>query len=104
MLDVDHPEIADTLNSLGMVEQNRNKLDLAEAHYREAVAMRTRVLGRRHAQTSIARNNLAGVLYQGGNYAAAAPIFEENLAVQKEALGVDHPSVATSMNNLGVVY
>ena len=53
--------------------------------------------------TATARNNLAAVLYQRRDYAAAAPIFRENLEQQKDTLGADHPSVATSMTNLGVV-
>jgi len=35
-----------------------------------------------------------------GDYDAAEPLFREALAIDKKALGNDHPGVATDLNNL----
>lgn len=99
----DHPAVAETLNSLGMVAQNLDRLDDASRHYNEALKLRTRILGPTHPDTSATRNNLAALYYQQSDFARAAPIFRENLEEQRSALGDDHPSVATSRNNLAVV-
>ncbi|NEO55845.1 MAG: tetratricopeptide repeat protein [Okeania sp. SIO3B5] len=43
-------------------------------------------------------------LYQQGRYAEAIPFAEKALAIRKNVLGDDHPNVATSMNNLALLY
>ncbi|CAN0516221.1 unnamed protein product [Laminaria digitata] len=35
-----------------------------------------------------------------GNYAEAGPLYKRSLAIYEKALGSEHPSVATSLNNL----
>ncbi len=49
------------------------------------------------------RNNLAGVTYMTGDYAAAAVLYGEALALREAALGAGHPRVADSLNNLAGV-
>jgi len=49
-------------------------------------------------------NNL-GVLYKTmGDYKVAEPYFKQALAIQRKALGEEHPSYAHSLNSLGVLY
>ncbi len=51
------------------------------------------------------RNNLGGVLYVTGDYAGAARMYGEALALREGALGPGHPRVSDSLNNLaGVRY
>ena len=97
------PAIAKTLNSLGMVSQNLEKLDDAGRYYDEALAIRSRVLGPTHPDTSFTRGNLAALYYQQSNFEKAAPIFRETVELRRKTLGDDHPSLATSRNNLAVV-
>ena len=46
----------------------------------------------------------AGELYRGGRYAEAIPLAQKALALWEKAQGPDHPAVATSLNNLAVLY
>ncbi|MGB3519673.1 MAG: tetratricopeptide repeat protein, partial [Elainellaceae cyanobacterium] len=39
-----------------------------------------------------------------GNYAAAEPLYQRSLSIDETALGENHPSVATSLNNLAELY
>jgi hypothetical protein len=39
-----------------------------------------------------------------GDYAKAEPLFRRSLAILEKALGPDHPSVATSLENLAALY
>ena len=43
-------------------------------------------------------------LYQQGMYSEATEVAEEAVRIAKKALGPDHPSVATSLNNLALLY
>ncbi len=48
-------------------------------------------------------NNLALLLNNQGQYAAAEPLYRRSLAISEKALGPDHPDVALSLNNLAVL-
>ena len=51
------------------------------------------------------RLNARGLeLYQAGRYAEAEPLLLQTLEIVREQLGDRHPSVATSLNNLAVLY
>jgi tetratricopeptide (TPR) repeat protein len=39
-----------------------------------------------------------------GRYAEAEPLYQRSLAIDEKALGPDHPSVATSLNNLAELH
>nr|NCS30880.1 tetratricopeptide repeat protein [Microcystis aeruginosa F13-15] len=43
-------------------------------------------------------------LYQQGKYNEAIPLAEQALAIRKQQLGDNHPSTATSLNNLAALY
>ncbi|MCZ8200240.1 CHAT domain-containing protein [Microcystis sp. LE19-55.1A] len=43
-------------------------------------------------------------LYQQGKYNEAIPLAEQALAIRKQQLGDNHPSTATSLNNLAFLY
>ena len=45
-----------------------------------------------------------GALPSQGQYAKAEPLYERALAIWEKALGPEHPDVATSLNNLAVLY
>ena len=39
-----------------------------------------------------------------GRYAEAEPLYKRSLAIWQKALGPEHPSVATGLNNLAGLY
>ncbi len=47
--------------------------------------------------------SLASVYQAQGRYAEAEPLHKRALAIREKALGPDHPSVATSFNNLAAL-
>jgi tetratricopeptide (TPR) repeat protein len=49
-------------------------------------------------------NQRAVELYQQGKYNQAIPLAEQALAISKQQLGDNHPSTATSLNNLAGLY
>src|SRR5204862_429146 len=57
-------------------------------------------LGPNHPDVGIRLNNLAGLLQEMGDYAAARPLYERALRIAEMALGPAHPSVGVRLNNL----
>ena len=49
-------------------------------------------------------NNMASVYDSQGIYAKALEYYEKALAIWLEALGANHPDVASSYNNMATVY
>jgi tetratricopeptide (TPR) repeat protein len=47
---------------------------------------------------------LAGLYYTQGDYAKAEPLYRRSLAIREKALGLDHPDVGNSLNNLAELY
>jgi len=43
------------------------------------------------------------LLQKQGNYAAAEPLFQRALAIWETGLGLEHPNVASALNNLGTL-
>ena len=66
------------------------------------------VMGRPLLDWTMERLRAAGcdeiVVVNQGRYGEAEPLYKRSLAIKKKALGPDHPSVATSLDNLGVLY
>ena len=63
-------------NNLAVVLKDQGKLDEAKAMYERALAGRERTLGADHPHTLGTVNNLAGLLNQVGDAAAAAALRE----------------------------
>ena len=49
-------------------------------------------------------NEKAIELYKQGKYDEAVPLLEKSLKIRQQVLGAEHPSVATSLNNLAGLY
>jgi tetratricopeptide (TPR) repeat protein len=49
-------------------------------------------------------NNLAGLYKSQGRYSDAEPLYSDALAMRKRLFAGDHPDVATSLNNLALLY
>ena len=49
-------------------------------------------------------NNLGSIYYLQGQFAEVEPLYRRSLAIKEKILGPKHPSVAQSLNNLGVIY
>jgi hypothetical protein len=55
-------------------------------------------------QDAAALNERVVELYRAGKFSEAIPLARQSLAIGEKALGPDHPSVATALNNLADLY
>jgi CHAT domain-containing protein/Tfp pilus assembly protein PilF len=99
----EHQMLAFTLESLGLLEQDRGDFEGAERAFRRAEAIVSKWLGTGGERFGILENDL-GVLYlRQKNYAAAEPHLVRALAAQEKQLGAGHARLAEPLQNLGVV-
>jgi tetratricopeptide (TPR) repeat protein len=91
-----HSTIANAYWELGLFTE-------AGQHYRRAVDLRERALGKEHPDTLTANNNLGQLYREEGKYSEAEPILASVVAVRQRVLGAEHPETLVSMANLGIV-
>jgi tetratricopeptide (TPR) repeat protein len=82
-----------------------------EGSYQDAVRLYTAELATEEAkpapswvQLSYLNNQLGVALDAAGQYDKALEYYQKSLAIKLKQLGPDHPSVATSYNNIAFVY
>ncbi len=98
-----HPDVAMSLDFLGVVHFSRGDLESAESLFEQAAAMREKLLGENHADTARSLNNLASVRFQRGDLAAAESLFRRAAGIRGELFGTDHPDTIYNLSNLATV-
>ena len=61
------------------------------------------MLGPEHPANGESLDNLASLLHDQGDLAAARPLYERALAIREKVLGPDHPQTAQCLNNLAAL-
>ena len=100
---VDHPDLAESLNNVGLTVTGIGARDGGMALLREALEMRRRLYaGMDHPHLAESLNNVGGPLEAMGDRAAGVALLREALEMHRRLYaGVDHPHLATSLNNVG---
>jgi CHAT domain-containing protein len=109
-----HPDLASSLNNLGLLYLSAGEHAQAEPLYREALAMYRALYPKErypngHADLATSINNLGGLYRDTGDYARAELLDREALAMRralypKERFPNGHPDLAASLNNLGLLH
>ena len=98
------PDLAGSLNELGILYCEQEKYNQAEPLFKQALAMSQELLGDNHPDFAGILNNLA-VMYQNQRrYEEAEPLFNQALAIRQKLLGDHHSDVAFSLNRLAELY
>ena len=82
-----------------MAHYREREFDQAEPLFRESVALNRRLFGTEHPEVAITLNNLALVLRDKGNYAAANELFAEVHDMDRKFLGAAHPTLPLVLEN-----
>ena len=99
----DHPDIALSLNNLGMVQSELREYAAAKQSHEQALAIRRKSLPPDHPDIAPSLNNLGLVQSELREYAAAKQSHEQALAIRRKSLPPDHPHIAFSLRNLGLL-
>ena len=97
----DLERLAISLNEVGVLVDSLGQFEEAEKYYREAMELRIRVLGPRHAMIGTILINLGALCCYRLDFEGAVEHYREALAIRREGLGDVHPKVALALVNLG---
>lgn len=98
-----HPDLATTLNNLGMGLEAQGHLEQAETRFLESLKMRRSLLAADHPHIAGSLNNLGLLEEERGNYQEAANRFEQALAVIVAKAPVGHPLRLRIEDNLAAM-
>jgi len=99
----DHPDVARSLNNLGIVYHDEARYADEEPLHMRAVVIREKALGPDDLQIAFSLTNLANLYQLQERYADAEPLNLRSLAIREKALGPDHSHVAMSLNILALM-
>jgi len=96
-------EVAESLNSIGLLRRDQQQFDEAERLYREALNLRRELLGTGHIGLTSSLMNLGGLMLDRGRHDDANDLFREALAIRRRVRGSGHPDVAMCLYRLAQV-
>jgi serine/threonine protein kinase/TPR repeat protein len=97
----EHPRVeAELRSTLGDLYHALGDYAKAEAMHREALAIRRKIFGDKHADVATSANSLATALKFQNKLPEARQLYEEALKSRKELYGDEHPDVANSLTGL----
>lgn len=97
----EHPDIAATLNSLGVLRQERGDFKEAESLQSRALAILRKKYGDQNQDVLSTQSNLALLCQDMGRNEEAAKLMRKTLASDRKILGNQHSNVASDLANLG---
>jgi serine/threonine-protein kinase len=97
-----HPDVADSLLALSVLDQNRGDLAQAEARQRRALAIQRRHLGDGDRRVGDTLTDLSVTLLARARYPEAETVVREALAIHRGSSG-GQEAVAYDLNNLASV-
>ena len=93
-----------SLDNLADVYRAQQRDREAEGLYRQALEIRSQILGPQHQRVAVGLDNLGRFYAEQGSYAAAEPLYWRALEISEVNLGPDHPDVATTLGALAALY
>jgi tetratricopeptide (TPR) repeat protein len=101
ILGENHPAVANTINSIGVVLYNQSGADDGLEYFRRSLSIEQATLGPEHPGVANSLNNLAAALQMLGRNDEALEHHRLALELREAALGPEHPDVAASLGNIG---
>ncbi|RYP53741.1 hypothetical protein DL768_001341 [Monosporascus sp. mg162] len=116
VLSANHPDTFRSIDNLALILRSQRKYQEAEMMYRQALALREKMLGEiqrggddapastgTQGKSASSMNNLALVLDGQGKRDIAEKMHRQTLEIREKTLGPEHPDTLTSTDNLALV-
>jgi|EP00956_Cyclotella_meneghiniana_P042567 tetratricopeptide (TPR) repeat protein len=106
----DNAEVSSTLNTLGLINDQKGDTCVGLKYLREALEMRRRLLANNKDNDQMSLDVAATlvyigtILYRRSLFPAAIELFTESLQLRQKILGNDHRDTAFVMYNIALVY
>ncbi|MDP1563453.1 MAG: tetratricopeptide repeat protein [Pirellulaceae bacterium] len=104
VLGKEHPDYANSLNNLAILQHYMGRYELALPLFEESLDITHKFLGKEHPEYATGLNNLALLHQKMGAHEQALPLLEESLAIKAKVLGKEHPDYATSLSSLAAFH
>lgn len=100
-----HIEVAEVLNSMGLVLKKRADYDGAEQYYQRAIQIVLDTFGhdQKHYKLGIYYNNLADLDRKRNHFDQALQLYHRALTAIEKTLGPTHSEAAEILHNIGLV-
>lgn len=100
-----HPDIADSLNNMAVVLDQRGAFDHAAELFRKSLEMNEKIYGSDHAGNVVILNNLAVALINAnGNLEKAEKYFQRALEINEKQYGKRHDQTSFSLAGLAKIH
>jgi len=99
-----HPDIAESLASFGVLHAKLGEYDLAHNYYQEALGILKISLGETHPKYAECLNSIGSLNLDLGDFKLAEIQMLAALEIRKKAFGEEHPGYAFNLNSLGRLY
>ncbi|KAK3083411.1 hypothetical protein FSP39_021957 [Pinctada imbricata] len=100
----DSPDLARSLNELGVLHYLQNDFEAAESLFKRALEMRESTLSADHLDVAQSLNNLAALYNDRRQYDKAEPLYDRALQIRVKHHSVNHDSVASVIKHLALLY
>jgi serine/threonine-protein kinase len=98
-----HWDVANALNSLGVLLYSKGDLVGAESCCSESLAIHRALYGDHHPDVATTLNNLGVLVRLRGDPVRAEQLLQEALAIRRELYGNEHLEVAETLNNMAML-
>jgi tetratricopeptide (TPR) repeat protein len=100
-----HIEVAEVLNSMGLILKKRADYDGAEQYYKRAIQIVHQTFGQdqEHYKLGIYYNNLADLDRKRNRFDDALQLYQRALTAIEKTLGLQHSEAAEILHNIGQV-
>jgi tetratricopeptide (TPR) repeat protein len=85
VLGTNHVDVAESLNNLAAIYDDKGDYSKAEPLYKSALEIREKALGSEHADVALYLNNLGLLYLTKGDYAKAEPLLQRALGIRERA-------------------
>lgn len=102
--DIDHEDIAASLNSIGIVLFHWGKHQIAKSFFEESLCMRRKLFGSNHPDVSVNLFNLATLHLELGDDETAIALYQETLKVERQIKSASGPDILQTLQYLGSLY
>ena len=101
----EHIEVAEVLNSMGLILKKRADYDGAQKLYERAIEIAVKTFGndQEHYKIGIYYNNLADLDRKRYRFSEALELYRRALTSIEKTLGPEHSEAAEILHNIGLV-
>jgi CHAT domain-containing protein/Flp pilus assembly protein TadD len=103
-LGTEHPDVAKTVNYLGIIYRDKGDYEKAEQFYQRARLIWERSLGPNHPDSAAAINNLSDLYLIKGEYEKAERLGQQAVDIWENTIGPEHHRYAIALSNLADLY